>query len=102
MTIGMNRCLFFSGRKPREGSHYIEMPPARTLIEYGAFRRGEPHIILIWGRADYEDVFEQSHFVEWCYELRFDKHDGQKLRASFVQIGDYNRTDEDEESGNRR
>lgn len=86
---------FFLGPRATEGSWYIEMPPARSLIDYGAFRQGHETRILIWGRADYEDVFSKSHFVEWCHELRFDMHDGHTLRASFIQTGDYNRTDED-------
>lgn len=52
-------------------------------------------MILIWGRADYEDVFDKPHFVEWCYELRFDMYDGKRLSATFIQIGNHNRTDED-------
>lgn len=86
---------FFIGPKAVEGSGFIEMPRARALIDYGAFRDGEPSMILIWGRADYEDVFDKPHFVEWCYELRFDMYDGKRLSATFIQIGNHNRTDED-------
>ena len=52
-------------------------------------------MIFIYGRADYDDVFGHHHFVQWCYTLRFERHQGEKVRASFIQWGEYNRTDED-------
>ncbi len=55
---------------------------------------GVEPLIFIWGRADYEDIFKRKHFAEWCRRLRFDRHDGKTLHASFIQWGEYNRTDE--------
>jgi hypothetical protein len=52
-------------------------------------------LLIIWGRADYRDVFDKPHFVEWCYRIGFARAPGQKLSAAFTQWGEYNRTDED-------
>jgi hypothetical protein len=52
--------------------------------------------IIIWGRADYLDVFDKPHFTEWCYRIGFSRPPGQKLSASsFTQCSEYNRTDHD-------
>ena len=55
---------------------------------------GVEPFILIWGRADYEDVFQQKHFVEWCHRLRLSRTGGEKMSAGTFQWGDYNRSDE--------
>jgi hypothetical protein len=86
---------FFVAPQAIERSEAIDMSGApRALVDYHYFSPGgdEP-LIFIWGRADYEDIFQQSHFLEWCYRLRLDRHDGVNFRANFVQWGDYNRTD---------
>ncbi|MGO9459647.1 MAG: hypothetical protein ACLP1W_05925, partial [Rhodomicrobium sp.] len=78
-----------------EPSGVIEIPPAQALINYGAWGCSGPEPkIFIWGRADYEDIFGEPHFVEWCYQLRFERYEGKKVRASFIQWNEYNRTDE--------
>jgi hypothetical protein len=86
---------FFLAPKAAEISAEIEIPPAASLINWGMSPIGEEPHIWIWGRADYEDVFGRPHFTEWCRRLRFDNHRGERLRAQFIQWGDYNRTDED-------
>jgi hypothetical protein len=49
--------------------------------------------MLIWGRADYDDVFGGHHFCEWCFRVRPDRHRrGIPLRVTFIQTGDYNRS----------
>jgi hypothetical protein len=87
---------FFLAPRAIEPSDVIEIPSAMSLVdnEMHPVRAVAP-IILIWGRADYEDVFGKTHFVQWCHRLRFERHDGEKMRAGFIQWGDYNRTDED-------
>jgi hypothetical protein len=85
---------FFLGPHAVEHSPPVEMPLAARIVDYGVHRVGVEPQCWIWGRADYEDIFSAAHFVEWCYMLRFDAHDGKKLRATLIQWGDYNRTDD--------
>lgn len=84
---------FFLAPKTVEPSALVEMPGAAVLIDWALRPAGVEPIVFIWGRADFEDVFGKKHFIEWCRRLRFDRHDGKKLRASFIQWGDYNRSD---------
>ena len=83
---------FFVSPGGEELSPVIEIPPAHALIDWSFHPVGVPPLILIWGRADYEDVFGQRHIIEWCRELRLDRHDGVHLRATFIQRGEYNRS----------
>ncbi len=86
--------VFFLAPNAVEASGVIEMPPAQALIDYGALGCSGPEPkIFVWGRADYEDIFGEPHFVEWCYQLRFERYDGKKVRASFILWGEHNRTD---------
>ena len=84
---------FFLAPKASEPCMYIEMPGAQALIEYEMNHNGDKPMMFIWGRADYEDIFGQSHFVEWCRQVRFECHKGGKLGADFIHYGAYNRTD---------
>lgn len=89
---------FFLGPENTELSDCIEIPCARSLVDQGVSPGISPQpelMILIWGRAEYEDVFGKRHFTEWCRQVRFDAHKGDRLSATFIQWGDYNRTDED-------
>jgi hypothetical protein len=86
---------FFLAHKAVEPSALVEIPRAPILIDWALRRIGEEPGVYIWGRADYEDIFGESHFVQWCRQLRFERHDGEKLRAGFIQWGEYNRSDED-------
>ena len=58
---------------------------------------GSDALILVFGRADYEDIFGDTHFVEWCYKVRLWRPAVEnrlgRLRATFIQYGPYNRTD---------
>jgi hypothetical protein len=85
---------FFLAPKAIEPSTFIEIPTARALVDYGMDPIGLPPIILIWGRADYEDIFKRKHFTEWCHQLRLERHDGKKLRGGSSQWRDYNRSEE--------
>jgi hypothetical protein len=51
--------------------------------------------IIVWGRADYLDIFDKPHFTEWCYRIEFACPDGKKLSTRFTQWGEHNRTDHD-------
>jgi hypothetical protein len=68
---------------------------AQAIINASWKPAEEPPQILIWGRADYEDIFGQKHFVEWCHELRFSRTGGERMRPSTIQFGKYNRTDDE-------
>ena len=87
----------FLAPKATEPSEYIEVNPTRVnnvINNDMPILKGDPSIFM-WGRADYKDAFNRSHFVEWCYRVRFDRPPDGRLRASFTQWGQYNRTDQD-------
>ena len=90
--------IFLSPQAVTE-SEFVYIQGIQEFIDYGMSRNTignlEP-IFLIWGRADYEDIFGKSHFIEWCYRIRLDDHRGEGLRATFTQWGDYNSSDEDQ------
>jgi hypothetical protein len=83
---------FFIPPGGEELSWEMEIPPAQAIIDWSFNPVGPPPWILIWGRADYEDVFGRRHILEWCRQLRLDRHDGKRLRATFIQWGEYNRS----------
>lgn len=87
----------FLGPKSAEPSEAIQINPnfARQIINNGDPHSAEPPMMFIWGRADYADVFGENHFIEWCYRVRFERHVGERVRAYFIQWGEYNRTDQD-------
>jgi hypothetical protein len=86
---------FFLAPHAVEPSEFIEMPGVQVVIDYAITSLGAEPMIFIWGRADYEDIFEQPHFTEWYYQLRLERHKGKEMGANFIQWGDYNRTDEE-------
>jgi hypothetical protein len=94
---GRGSVAFTLGPGATETSNDLDLPNARTIIDHSFSPVGDPPLYLIWGRADYEDVFGKPHFVEWCYRLRLERHDGKNLRAHFIQWGNYNRTDDPED-----
>lgn len=85
---------FFVAPNSIEQSHFIEIQGLQAPIDYGLNPIAHEPILLIWGRADYEDIFGDSHFVEWCYRIRVESHKGGDLGVSFIQWGEYNRSDE--------
>ena len=87
---------FFVGPQAIKSSSYIDMSAApRALIDWSFHPVPPEPVVLIWGRADYEDFFGKSHFVEWCYQLRLSRPIGEeRMTASFVQWGEHNRTDD--------
>ena len=87
---------FFIAPRAIEPSEFVDMSAApQVLVDYQLRPIGNEPLVIIWGRADYEDVFGRAHFIEWCYRLRLEQHDGKNMRAHFIQWGLYNRTDDD-------
>jgi len=77
-----------------EPTPYLEILPAQTIIAWEQNPATVEPIILIWGRADYLDVFDARHSIEWCYKLRFSRpRRNERMAAQFIQWGPYNRTD---------
>ena len=86
---------FFLAPMAIEPSEIIEIPTAAAIVNWSMKPIGDPPLILIWGRADYEDVFGVKHFVEWCYRLRLSRPvQGERMQASTIQWGNYNHSDE--------
>jgi hypothetical protein len=85
---------FFLAPKAVELTETIELPQAAGIVNWSMSQMGVEPLILVWGRADYEDVFSRKHFVEWCYRLRLSRTGGERMRASMIQWGEYNRTDD--------
>jgi hypothetical protein len=86
---------FFIGPNSVERSEPIEITGTQVFIDNVMNGLPDPPI-LIWGRAEYDDVFGGGpHFIEWCYRLRYEAHRGERLGAHFLQWGEYNRSDED-------
>ena len=86
---------FFLGPQAIEASDVIEMTGAMALVNWQWNPVPRCPMMFIWGRADYRDVFGQSHFTEWCYQLRLSRPiRSERMRAQFIQWGDYNRTDQ--------
>jgi hypothetical protein len=79
-----------------ETSGVIEVTSAAAdIVKWSMSPLGVEPFILIWGRADYEDVFQKKHFVEWCHRLRLSRPvRDERMGASTFQWGDYNRSDE--------
>jgi hypothetical protein len=91
-----DRAPFFLAPMAVEPSEVIEVPTASAIVNWSWFPIHPPPLILIWGRADYEDVFGGTHFVEWCYRLRLSRPvHGKTMSAGTTQWGEYNRSDED-------
>lgn len=97
-TTNFSGSLFFLGPHATNLGDIVEIPPARSLVDWSMTLQGAAPQILIWGRGDYEDVFRKRHFVEWCYELRFSRPDTGRMRPSFIQRGEYCRTDDGQHS----
>jgi hypothetical protein len=85
---------FFVGPNAVETSASFEIPGAGAIVDWSWHPVGDQPLVLIWGRADYEDIFDKAHFVEWCYRVTFSRpYRLQRLRAIFTQWEEYNRTD---------
>jgi hypothetical protein len=86
---------FFLGPQAVEASDVIEMTGTMALVNWQWNPVSPSPRMFIWGRADYRDVFGQPHFTEWCYQLRLSRPvRSERIRAQFIQWGEYNRTDE--------
>src|SRR5262249_37451322 len=84
---------FSVGPHAAEASEFIEITGTQALVDYGLRPVGAGPLLIVLGRADYQDVFGQVHFTKWCYQLRYDSHKGEGLRATFIQYGEYNSSD---------
>ncbi len=87
---------FFLGPQATSGSKLIDVHSGfiNELIEWKNNPVGTIPPPMIWGRADYEDVFGESHFTEWCYSPEATRTDPtERLRISFVQADQHNRSD---------
>ncbi len=85
---------FFLGPQTTQTSDYVEMPGAQALVAWAGNPIAPQPMMFIWGRADYNDVFGRSHFIEWCYQVRFSRPiRSLRMQAEFIQWGEYNRSD---------
>jgi hypothetical protein len=85
---------FFVGPNAIEASALFEIPGARAIVDWSWHPVGDQPLVLVWGRADYDDIFDRHHFVEWCYKVTFSRpYLRIRMRAIFTQWGEYNRTD---------
>ncbi|MGH6872967.1 MAG: hypothetical protein ACREHE_15835 [Rhizomicrobium sp.] len=84
---------FFVAPNSVEPSEFIEMPGLNALIQNG-FAGTVTHPAprrLIWGTAEYNDIFGTKHWLRWCYRIRASRpNPGQGLKISLIQWGDYN------------
>ena len=80
----------FIGPKAIVGGEAFELSRSNEAINNGM--EGGPSL-YIWGRAGYDDVFGKRHFVRWCHRVRFHRFDGGRLKADYIQYGDYNDSD---------
>ncbi len=91
---------FFVGPKAVETSASFEIPGAKAVVDWSWHPVGDQPLVLVWGRADYEDIFDRHHFVEWCYRVTFVRpFRGFRIRAVLTQWGEYNRTDNPQKYG---
>ena len=88
---GDPRARMFLGPQATEWSTGIDIP---SPVASSALK-GDQHI-FIWGRTDYEDIFDgtRPHFTEWCYRLKLSES-GTQLYPQFIAYGEHNRSDED-------
>lgn len=89
---GDARLRMFLGPQATEWSTPIEIPSHVA----SAALKGDGHI-FIWGRVDYEDIFNgtRPHFTEWCYRMKLNDRDNKLHPPQFIAYGDHNRSDED-------
>ncbi|HTC44353.1 MAG TPA: hypothetical protein VK696_04820 [Steroidobacteraceae bacterium] len=80
----------------------VGLGPALQVIMFvngtplkGGFSRP---LLLVWGRADYWDIFGKGHSTEWCYRVGFATSPEKKLIATFTQYGDHNRAYENQKT----
>jgi hypothetical protein len=75
----------------------MRMPSSSIRISPDEIRRvGERSLhIYIWGRADYEDIFEAHHYTQFCYRLSVEVAEGNPFGWRHrTYYGPYNRTDQ--------
>lgn len=84
----------FLGPQATEWSAPIEIPKDVSIKA-----SNQQTNIYIWGRADYQDIFENTrpHWIKWCYRIYIYQLGGD-VRTQFVAFGPHNRSDEDRPS----
>jgi hypothetical protein len=86
---------FFLGPMAAEPSAVIDVPTAAAIVSWSMNPMGVEPFILIWGRADYQDIFGVKHFVEWCHRLRVSRPiRSERMQATTFQWGEHNRSDD--------
>jgi hypothetical protein len=88
--LDMRPTKMFLGPNATEWSEAISIPGNVATAALKGIEK-----INIWGRVDYEDIFDETepHFTECCYRLHF-IDDGPAIRIQFVSFSDHNRSDE--------
>lgn len=88
---------FFIGPKSSAKSDAVEMPSLSAVIssQNNPITAPGPEL-LIWGKATYQDIFGEEHWVEWCFKATPERHrKDRRLKVHFIQYGSYNRSDRD-------
>jgi hypothetical protein len=92
LTYNYNPLNFTLGPGAVETSDGIFLTSARELVDWSFHPVGTEPLFLIFGRAEYQDVFGAQHLTEWCYKLRLERHAAGPMTAGFVQWGPHNRS----------
>jgi hypothetical protein len=92
---------FFVGANAVQLSKKIEVA-TDSVLQVVMLANGTPlkgassnPLLLVWGRADYWDIFDKGHSMEWCYKIGVAAPE-RKLIATFTQYGEYNRAYENQ------
>jgi hypothetical protein len=85
---------FFLAPRAVEPSAFIEVSGIQAVIDHGFNPVGLPPPMFVWGRATYDDVFGKPHWIEWCYQIRPERHARERMTIGFVQWGEHNRSDD--------
>ena len=109
MTVNVNWILYLGDLPNTFSYNYDNLASMKMFVGPGATEWSAPVAIppedsvqiaegiltlYIWGRVDYEDVFDETrpHFTEWCY--KFNIIQGTRENSEqFVAYGDHNRSD---------
>lgn len=82
---------FFVPAGAVENSESVDIPLAQQIVTDRLIKLPSmPDLqIVIWGRADYQDVFNKHHFIEWCYQIQFSADSLNALRVNFIRWHEY-------------
>lgn len=86
----------FIGPQSTTMSDPVIMTGITAIIEHSMNPIGPAPQLLIWGRADYKDVFGKAHWSQWCFRAIPSRPvSSQRLEVHFIQANEYNQTDND-------